>query len=204
MDDLIITGNNPDMIANFKQDMMNQFETTDLGVMNYFLGIEVDQRKEVIFICQKKYANNVLKKFNMEHCKPVSTPLAQSKKLSKNDDSREVDVKLYRSMIGSLLYLTATRSDMMYSVSMLSKFMNKPTQIHLQAIKRVLRYLKGTLDYRIWYRPIINSDLIGYSDNDWVGSIDDMNSTSGYVFSLGNGVFSWLSQKQDTTAQSNN
>ncbi|XP_056687110.1 secreted RxLR effector protein 161-like [Spinacia oleracea] len=85
---------------------------------------------------------------------------------------------------------------------MLARFMQKPSQIHLQAIKRVLRYLKGTSDYGIWYTPNKNSELIGYSDSDWAGSIDDMKSTSGYVFLLGNGVFSWFSQKKDIVAQS--
>uniref|UniRef100_A0A803N215 DUF4283 domain-containing protein n=1 Tax=Chenopodium quinoa TaxID=63459 RepID=A0A803N215_CHEQI len=133
----------------------------------------------------------------MENCKPVSTPLAQNEKLSKEDDSEDADLKQYRSIIGSLLYLTATRLDMMYAVSMLARFMQKPSQIHTQAIKRVLRYLKGTSDYGIWYKPSKNSELIGYSHSDWAESIDDTKSTSGYVFSLRNGVFSWLSQKQD-------
>ena len=202
VDDLIVTGSNLSMITKFKQQMMKMFKMTDLGLMNYFLGMEIDQSKEGIFICQERYARNILKKFNMEWCKPISTPLAQNEKLSKDDDSGEADSTRYRSIIGSLLYLTATRPDLMYATSVLSRFMQKPTQAHMKGVKRVLRYVKGTTNYGIWFNSTENPELIGYSDSDWAGSIDDMKSTSGYVFSLGNGVFSWLSQKQNTVAQS--
>lgn len=139
---------------------------TDLGMMNYFLGMEIDQKEDGIFICQRKYAKSILKKFGMESSKAISTPLVHNERLSKEDNSGEADEKQYRSMISSLLYLTATRADLMYAASLLSRFMQKPTQMHFKAVKRVLRYVKGTTDFGIWYRPTMNSELIGYSDSD--------------------------------------
>ncbi|KAL0344258.1 UNVERIFIED_CONTAM: Retrovirus-related Pol polyprotein from transposon TNT 1-94 [Sesamum angustifolium] len=113
VDDLIYTGNNEKMIQDFKEDMMKTFEMSDLGLMHFFLGIEINQEKEGIFICQRKYTETLLKKFKMESCKTVSTPLVTGKKYQKEDGSQKVDGSMYRSLIGSLLYLTATRPDIM-------------------------------------------------------------------------------------------
>src|SRR5262249_46179934 len=151
-----------------------KFEMTDLGLMSYFLGMEVDQSAKGIFISQKKLAADILKRFKMESCKSVDIPLAMNVKLSKFDESQPSNEKNYKSLVGSLLYLTATRLDLMFSVSLLSRFMSNPHQSYLLAAKRVLRYLKGTLDHGICYNGGENSDLIGYCDSDWAGSIDDM------------------------------
>ncbi|XP_074271155.1 secreted RxLR effector protein 161-like [Silene latifolia] len=175
---------------------------TDLGLMNFFLGMEVHQAEDGIFISQNKYAREILKRFKMENCKPVSTPLVLNGKLSKNDGSKEVDLKQYRSLVGSLLYLTATRSDLMFTTSLLSRFMSKPSEVHMGTAKRILRYLKGTLEFGVFYQPCDNPRLIAYSDSDWAGSVDDMKSTSGYAFTFGSGTFSWNSKKQDIVAQS--
>nr|KYP50175.1 Copia protein [Cajanus cajan] len=190
------------MMTEFKEDMMKTFEMMDLGLMNYFLGIEVSQKKKGIFICQKKYTEALLKKFKMSGCKTVTTPLVTKEKLQKDDGAPDADASRYRSLIGSLLYLTATRPDIMYVVSLLSRFMQKPSQIHFGAAKRILRYLQGTKEFGIWYKTMTNSSLLGYTDSDWVGSVDDMKSTFGYAFSLGSGIFSWASKKQATVAQS--
>ena len=191
------------MIQEFKKDMMKTFEMSDLGLMHYFLGIEISQENDGIFICQKKYTENLLKKFKLYGCKTVATPLVVNEKMKKEDGSEKADASRFRSLIGSLLYLTATRPDIMYATSLLSRFMQNPTQIHYGAAKRILRYLQGTKDYGIWYKPTTTkSKLYGYTDSDWAGSVDDMKSTSGYVFTLGSGVFSWASKKQDTVAQS--
>jgi hypothetical protein len=202
VDDLIYTGNNITLINGFKEDMMKTFEMTDLGLRNYFLGIEVKQKEQGIFICQKKYTKALLEKFKMNDCKPVATPLVTNEKMQKDDGSPEADASRYRSLIGSLLYLTATRPDIMYATSLLSRFMQKPSQIHLGAGKRILRYLQGTKEYGMWYKSMNNSKLLGYTDSDWAGSLDDMKSTSGYAFSLGSGFFSWACKKQATVAQS--
>ncbi|KAL0414349.1 UNVERIFIED_CONTAM: Retrovirus-related Pol polyprotein from transposon RE1 [Sesamum radiatum] len=202
VDDLIYTGNNEKMIHDFKEDMMKTFEMSDLGLMHFFLGIEINQEKEGIFICQKKYTETLLKKFKMESCKTVTTPLVTGEKYKKEDGSEKVDGSIYRSLIGSLLYLTATRPDIMFATSLLSRFMQSPSQVHYGAAKRILRYLQGTKDFGIWYKSTNDAKLVGYTDSDWAGSADDMKSTSGYTFSLGSGIFSWASKKQATVAQS--
>ncbi|KAL4362450.1 hypothetical protein GQ457_04G012430 [Hibiscus cannabinus] len=202
VDDLLVTGNSSNMVLSFKEEMKKKFEMTDLGLMNYFLGMEVHQGEDGIFISQRKYANDVLKKFKMQNCKPVSTPLVVNEKLSKVDGQRKVDAKEYRSLVGSLLYLTATRPDLMFAASLLSRFMTEPSDVHMGAAKRVLMYLKGTSDFGIMFNPCADSKFVAYSDSDWGGSVDDMKSTLGYVFSLGSGVFSWISKKQEIVAQS--
>ena len=135
-------------------------------------------------------------------CKAVSIPLVCNEKLSKEKYGDKADPTAYRSLIGSLLYLTTTRPDLMFTASLLSRFMHSPSQVHFGVAKRVLRYVKGTADYGIWFTPSENGLLQGYCDSDWAGSVDDMKSTSGYVFSLGSGVFSWNSKKQEVVAQS--
>ncbi|KAK4386396.1 Retrovirus-related Pol polyprotein from transposon RE2 [Sesamum angolense] len=202
VDDLIYTGNNEKMIQDFKEDMMKTFEMSDLGLMHFFLGIEINQEKEGIFICQRKYTEALLKKFKMESCKTVTTPLVTGEKYQKENGSQKVDGSMYRSLIGSLLYLTATRPDIMFATSLLSRFMQSPSQVHYAAAKRILRYLRGTKDFGIWYKSTNDAKLVGYTDSDWAGSVDGMKSTSGYTFSLGSGIFSWASKKQATVAQS--
>ncbi|KAL0316667.1 UNVERIFIED_CONTAM: Retrovirus-related Pol polyprotein from transposon TNT 1-94 [Sesamum radiatum] len=202
VDDLIYTGNNEKMIQVFKEDMMKTFEMSDLGLMHFFLGIEINQEKEGIFICQRKYTETLLKKFKMESCKTVTTPLVTGEKYQKEDGSQKVDGSMYRSLIGSLLYLTATRPDIMFATCLLSRFMQSPSQVHYAAAKRILRYLRGTKDFGIWYKSTNDAKLVGYTDSDWAGSVDDMKSTSGYTFSLGSGIFTWASKKQATVAQS--
>ena len=202
VDDLLVTGNDYLQLQEFKGEMEKMFEMSDLGEMKYFLGMEIHQCSTGIFISQKKYALDLLKKFKMERCKVVSTPLVYNEKLSKEECGDKADPTAYRSLIGRLLYLTATRPDLMFTASLLSRFMHSPGQVHFGVAKKVLRYVKGTADYGIWFTPSENGLLQGYCDSDWAGSVDDMKSTSGYVFSLGSGVFSWNSKKQEVVAQS--
>lgn len=202
VDDLIYTGTNIRLVEDFKRKMMNEFEMTDLGVMKYFLGIQVKQSKGEIFISQEKYTEDLLKKFHMENCKSISTPMAANDKLRKDDGAKKIDAKLFRSLVGSLIYLTNTRPDIVQAVSMISRFMNEPSQLHFAAAKRVVRYLQGTKKIGIKYVKENESKLIGYSDSDWGGSLDDRKSTSGYLFCLGTNVVSWSSKKQKTVALS--
>ncbi|KAF2285984.1 hypothetical protein GH714_009359 [Hevea brasiliensis] len=195
VDDLLITGNNIDLINHFKKEMQSKFEMTDLGKMTFFLGLEVHQTNQGTFICQEKYAREILKKFGMENCNSIDTPTPQNEKLSKEDGSEKIDSGIYRSVIGCLFYLTASRPDIMYPTSLLSRFMHEPSQNHFKAVKRVLRYVKGTIDLGIWFKSGMEAKLVGYADSDWGGSIDDMKSTSGFVFSIGSGVISWSSRK---------
>ena len=202
VDDLLVTGGNEKEVSNFKSELELNFEMSSLGEMKYFLGIEVVQSSKGIFISQESYVKELLKKFDMEDCNSVATPMNEGTKLVKDDDSPKVNPSIYRSLIGSLLYVCSTRPDIMFSVAVLSRFMHSPSQNHLSCAKRILRYLKGTSDFGIWYKDGMNEALLGYSDSDWAGSLDDSKSTSGYIYTLGNGPFSWNSKKQQTVAQS--
>ncbi|KAJ4764255.1 polyprotein [Rhynchospora pubera] len=204
VDDLIFTGNDEKMMHEFKNDMMKKYEMNDLGMLHYFLGIEIDQRDDGVFISQKKYAQSILSKFNMENCNPVKTPLLVNEKLMKDDGSGNADAAQYRSLVGSLLYLTTTRPDIMYASGLLSRFMHQPSKMHYGVAKRVLRYIQGTKDYGLMFERNEREDieLFGYCDSDWAGSLDDMKSTSGYCFTLGSGIFSWGSMKQERVAHS--
>ncbi|XP_075486223.1 secreted RxLR effector protein 161-like [Primulina tabacum] len=115
---------------------------------------------------------------------------------------KNTNASVYRSIFGSLLYLSSTRPDIMFSASLLSRFMQTPSKIHFGVAKRVLRYIKGTTDFGLWFSKLESGNLQGFSDSDWAGSIDDSKSTSGYCFSFGSGVFSWNSKKQEMVAQS--
>ncbi|GKU97469.1 hypothetical protein SLEP1_g10613 [Rubroshorea leprosula] len=168
------------------------------------LGFEITRKEDCVYKLNKalKYALDILKKFEMENCKPVATPLVQNEKLSKDDQETKVDSPYYRSLIGSLLYLTATRPDLMFAASYLSRFMSAPSKLHLVATKRVLRYIKGTYELGLWFDSNQQGRLQGYADNDWAGSMEGMISTTCYVFSYGSGSFSWNAKKQDIVAQS--
>ena len=182
--------------------MTNVFEMTDLENITFFLGMEVQQKQNEIFICQHKYANEILKKFNMEECKLTATPMNQNEKFCKEDRAAKVDERLYRTLIGCLMYLTTTRPDIMNAISLLSRYMHCASEIHFQAAKRIVKYIKGTIDYGLKFCQVKNFTLHDYSDSDWAGCVDDMRSTSGYCFSFGSAIFSWCSKKQEIIAQS--
>ncbi|KAB2608298.1 hypothetical protein D8674_011466 [Pyrus ussuriensis x Pyrus communis] len=202
VDDIVYTGSSDTMLDRFKNDMMQHYEMTDLGLLHHFLGMGIVQTKKSIFIHQKKYAMKMLEKFGLQGCKSVGTPLAANERLCKKDGSEAADESEYRKLVGSLLYLTATRPDIMFGTSLLARFMHGPTKKHMGTARRILRYIQGTMDFGIEYVKGKSTVLIGYCDSDWAGSIDDMKSTSGYAFSLGSGVFSWASVKQNTVALS--
>ncbi|CAL9007544.1 unnamed protein product [Prunus brigantina] len=190
VDDIIYTGSSRELMMEFKIEMMRQYEMTDLGLLHHFLGLGVIQAESYIFLHQKKYAKTLLDKFGFKDCKVVATPLAMNEKLSKEDGSEQADEGVYRQIVGSLLYLTATRPDIMFAASLLARFMHGPTRKHMGTAKRVLRYVQGTTDYGIVYEKGKEARLIGYCDSDWAGSEDDMKSTSGYAFNLGSAI--WL------------
>jgi hypothetical protein len=202
VDDLLVTGSNMEKIDVFKREMKNVFEMTDLRKMTFFLGMEVQQKQNEIFICQQKYAKEILKKFNMEECRSTATPMNQKEKFCKEDEDAKIDETLYRTLIGCLMYLTATRPDIMNATSILSRYMHCVSEIHFQAAKRIVRYIMGTIDYGLKFCQVKNSILHGYSDSDWASYVDDMRSTSCYCFSFGSAIFSWSSKKQEVIAQS--
>jgi hypothetical protein len=195
VDDLIYAGISKDMVVEFKIVMMKEFEMLDLGLMRYFLGIQVKQSPGKIFISQEKYVTDLLKKFNMSECKPVASSMAANEKLLQDDGVAKIDSKYFRSVVGSLIYLTNSRPNILYYVSFISRFMENPSKLHLAAAKRILQYLQGTKNHGILYKQQDENRLIGYSDSDWAGSYDDRKSTSRYVFCLGTNIISWCSRK---------
>ena len=184
------------MMSSFKCSIMHVFEMTDMGKMKFFLGIEVSQQNNGIFICQKKYALEILKRFGMLESHEVNSPIVPGSKLSKDADGVAIDESYYKKIVGSLMYLTTIHPDLVYNVSLISRYMAKPTKLHLQAAKRILRYLKGTFDYGIMYKKVSSNDMVAYTDSDYAGDLDDRKSTYSYVFLLSSGVVSWLSKKQ--------
>ena len=200
VDDLKLTGSDDDLVSWVQTQLKSTFSMTDLGLLHYFLDLEVWQFPTGIFICQKKYLQHLLERYGMQNCSSLTCPMYPNSKLSLDDDSPEVDSTLYRQLIGSLLYLANTRPDLSFSMSILSQFSTHPRRSHWQAAIRVLRYLRGTLDYGLHYAG--GDVLVGYSDSDWAGCVDTRRSTTGYCFMFGSGLISWKCQKQPTTARS--
>jgi hypothetical protein len=198
VDDLIFTSNDEGMFRTFKQSIMKEFEMTDLGKMIYFLGIKVTQSVGGIFIYQKKYACEVLERFKMDDCNPMQVPIIPGTKLTRDGEGEKIDSTYYKQMIGSLMYMTATRPDLTYVVSLISRFMEAPTELHYQVVRKILRYLKGTLDYGLFYKKKKSErhKLVGFSDSDYAGDVDDRKNTSGYVFLLNGATISLSSKKQ--------
>ena len=145
---------------------------------------------------------NIVKKFGLDSKKHASTPMSSSTKLNVDSSGVEVSPTLYRSIIGSLLYLTASRPDIAFSVGVCARYQANRKESHLTVVKRIIRYINGTSDYGLWYSKDSNACLVGYLDADWAGSVDDRKSTSGGCFYLGNNLVSWMSKKQNSVSLS--
>lgn len=137
----------------------------------------------------------MIKKFGMEESNSVQNPMVPGFKIHKDEDGVKVNSSVYKQLVGSMMYLITTRPDVMYSVSLISRYMSNPIELHLMAAKRILRYLQGTISYGILYRKTGNTELIEFSDSDYAGSMEDRKSTSGYAFILSNAVVAWSSRK---------
>eukprot|EP00253_Pinus_taeda_P034587 PITA_34587 len=158
--------------------------------------LTVLQSKEGIFLSQSKYACDLLRFFHMEDCKPAPSPFQSGVKLSVNCTSPEVDATLYRQLVGKLLYLTHTHPDLSFVVGLVARFMQTPRESHWKAAKRILRYVRGTVQFGIHYNAEASPLLVGFTDSDWAGEPDDRKSTAGYVFTLGSGPITWACKKQ--------
>lgn len=206
VDDIIVAASDSNVLEEVKQSLKRKFKMKDLGQLSWFLGIGFQYEKDSIVMSQRKFLERILVKFKMEDCTPKATPCdLNANKIKCEDSSEMVDPKLYREIVGSLIYvMTGTRPDLCYVISLLSQYMAKPTKAHLGMAKHVLRYIKGTLDYGLRFEKSEEGlSLVGFCDSDW-GSSEDRHSVSGYVFqACKNGTpISWRSQKQRTIALS--
>jgi hypothetical protein len=182
--------------------MVQKFEMSMMGELRYFLGFQIKQLQEGTFISQTKYIQDILEKFGIKDAKPIKTPMGTNGHLDLDMGGKSVDQKVYWSMIRSLLYLCASRPDIMLSVCICPRFQVDPKEVHLRAVKRIMRYLVYTPKFGLWYPRGSTFDLIGYSDADWVGCKIDRKSISGTCQFLGRSLVSWASKKQNSVALS--
>lgn len=193
VDDLLVTGTSLELIDEFKKGMSAKFEMRDLGKLTYYLGIEVDQHDEGIALRQERYAKKILEEIGMRDCNDVHVPMDPSLKLSKAQEEHSIDEKEYIRSIGCLRYLLHTRSDLSFSVGVMSRYMQDPKTSHAAAIKQILRYLQGTLSHGLVFRRATKTQLIGYSDASHNVDKEDGRSTTGHVFYLLNSPITWCS-----------
>ncbi|XP_052724055.1 uncharacterized mitochondrial protein AtMg00810-like [Vigna angularis] len=189
-------------VMEFSKTMQEEFEMSMMGELIYFLGLQVKQTDNGIFIHQSKYYNDLLKKYKMLDCKEAATPMTTNCYLDLDEAGKIVDQKMYRGMIGSLLYLTTSRLDIIHNVCLYARFQSQPKESHLTIVKRILKYLKGTKNLGLWYPSGSNIFLKGYSDYDFSGCKLDRKRTSGTCHLLGCSLVSWNSKKQACVALS--
>lgn len=205
VDDLIVCGKSLSDIDNVKRELSKRYKMKDLGELKTFLGVEVIQKPSGdVWLGQPSYTKNILKEFNMENSNPIETPAEANAHLVPCEEGDEYNnQKEYQAAVGSLLYLsTKTRPDISFAVGQASRYCSKPSRQHWSAVKRILRYLKGTPTMGILYQINIDNNFVGYSDADWAGDSSDRKSTSGYSFMMQGGCISWASRKQSTVALS--
>jgi hypothetical protein len=202
VDDIIFGSTNKSSCEEFSRIMIQKFEMSMMGELKYFLGFQIKQLQEGTFISQTKYIQDILKKFGMKDGKPIKTPMGTNGHLDLDSGGKSIDQKVYRSMISSLLYLCASQPDIMLSVFMCARFQANPKEVHLRAVKRIMRYLVYTPKFGLWYPKGSTFDLIGYSDADYVGCKIDRKSTSGTCQFLGRSLVYWASKKQNSIALS--
>jgi hypothetical protein len=202
VDDIIFGSTNHTFCEKFSRIMTKRFEMSMMGELKFFLGFQIKQVKDGTFISQMKYSHDMLKKFDMVNAKPIKTPMPTNGHLDLNDEGKAMDTKVYHSMIDSLLYLCASRPAIILSVCMCAKFQANLKECHLVAVKRILRYLVHTPNLDLWYPKGSKFDLLGYSDDDYVGCKVDRKSTLGTCQFLGRSLVSWISKKQNCVALS--
>ncbi|GJW78065.1 retrovirus-related pol polyprotein from transposon TNT 1-94 [Tanacetum coccineum] len=200
VDDIIFGSTSQNLCDDFAKIMHDEFEMSMMGELNFFLGLQIKQMEDGIFFNQSKYIKEMLKKFGLEDSKPTKTPMSTEIKLSKDDEADSVDSSKYRGMIGSLLYLTASRPDIMFSVCLCARFQENPKTTHLEAVKRIFRYIRGTSHLGLWYPKGTRIETVVYADSDHAGDYVDRKSTSGVCTFMGCCLTSWFAKKQTALA----
>jgi hypothetical protein len=202
VDDIVFGGSSNSLVAGFAEDMSREFEMSMMGELQSFLGLQIKKSKEGTFVHQAKYTKDIVRQFKMEDSKAMTTPMSTTTALDADEEGEQVNQKGYRSMIGSLLYLTEMRPDIQFSVCLCSRFQASPRTSHRQAVKRILRYLRHTPDFGLWYSASSSLALHGFSDADFAGCRLDRKSTSKTCQILGSSLVSCSSRKQSSVAQS--
>ncbi|GJZ21087.1 uncharacterized mitochondrial protein-like protein [Tanacetum coccineum] len=210
MDDIVLTGNDEEEIENFKQFLSSKFQIKDLGKLKYFLGIEVLDENNCLFLSQRKYCLELLQEFGMLGCKPVSIPMEANHVMSRVPTEKDpilTNITGFQKLVGKLIYLSHTRPDIAYSVHCLSQCMHAPLKSNLKDALNVLRYLKGSLGKGIKYTSDLTTydssgKVVGYSDADWAKCLITRKSVPGYCVFFNNCLISWKSKKQATLSKS--
>ncbi|GKD13118.1 putative RNA-directed DNA polymerase [Tanacetum coccineum] len=191
VDDMVITRNDEEEIKRLKEGLFIEFEMKDLGNLKYFLGIEVLRSPKGIFICQKKYILDLLAEIGMINCKPADTPMMVNQKLFMEKKAKLADKNMYQRLVGKLIYLSHTRPDIAYAVRVVSRFMHQPQVAHMNAVLRIVRYLKGTAGHEVLFRSNGHLNIQMYTDADWAGDKGTRRSTSGYFTLVGGNLVTW-------------
>ncbi|CAM8916639.1 unnamed protein product [Rhodiola kirilowii] len=202
VDDVVLTGTSSQLITHVKEFIHDKFQIKDLGYLKYFLGLEVARSRDGIFLNQRKYALDILEDANFSDCKPVRTPMESKHGLGTSSGPALSDPSVYRRLVGRLIYLTITRPDLAFPVHLLSQYMQAPTEDHMRAAHRVLRYIKSAPAQGLLFSSNSSFDLAGYCDADWASCPITRRSVSGYCMMLGSSVLSWKTKKQAVVARS--
>jgi histone deacetylase 1/2 len=205
VDDIIVLSSSPSAIPRLIAELRSEFSVKDLGVLHYFLGIEVQSPSSgSLILRQRKYAIELLARAGMLKCSPATTPMASSERLCSADGDilSSEDATQYRSIVGGLQYLTMTRPDLSYVVNKVCQYLHEPRTPHWAAVKRILRYVRYTIDCGLQLWPSSSTLLSAFSDADWAGSMDDRRSTGGYAIFYGGNLIAWSARKQSTVSRS--
>ncbi|KAF3677755.1 putative calmodulin-like protein 5-like [Capsicum annuum] len=200
VDDIIFGSTNMNMTHDFAKLMSCEFETSMIEEVNFFLGLQIKQTTSGTMIHQQKYVKELFKRFSMKEAKEISTPIATTTKLNLDETGLDVEKKLYRGMIRSLLYLKASRPDIIFSMGLCTRFQENLKESHLKSMKRIFKYLKGISDLGLWYPKGGKFNLVGYSDADYAGYLVDRKSTMSMTHFLGSCLVTWSTKKQNSVA----
>ncbi|GKB71273.1 retrovirus-related pol polyprotein from transposon TNT 1-94 [Tanacetum coccineum] len=200
VDDIIFAKSTPELCDIFAKIMCSKFKMSMMGKISFFLGLHIFQNPKGIFINQSKYAHESLKKYDFETCNPVDTPMVEKSKLDEDKEGKAIDPSHYHGMIGTILYLTASRPDLQFAMCMCARYQTRPTEKHLHAVKRIFRYLKGTVNQGLWYLKDSLIALTAFADADHAVCQDTRRSTSDSMQFLGDRLVSWSSKRQKSAA----